>query len=101
MSILTATNLCKSFDPQDIFWDVNVGVAHGDKIAMVGPNGEGKTTLLRILIGLEEPTSGKVTRMGGIRIGYLPQDADVAASEAQQTPWKMCSSIFAQLLEMQ
>jgi ATP-binding cassette subfamily F protein 3 len=101
MSILTATNLYKAFDPEDIFWDVNVSVAHGEKIAMVGPNGVGKTTLLRILIGLEEPTSGKVTRMGNIRIGYLPQDADVDAQDAQQTPWQMCSAIFAQLLEMQ
>jgi ATP-binding cassette subfamily F protein 3 len=101
MSILTATNLYKAFDPQDVFWEVSVSVAHGEKIAMVGPNGAGKTTLLRILIGLEEPTSGKVTRMGSIRIGYLPQDADIDASEARQTPWQMCSAIFTQLLKMQ
>jgi ATP-binding cassette subfamily F protein 3 len=101
MSILTATNLYKAYDPQEIFWDVNVAIAHGEKIAMVGPNGAGKTTLLRILIGLEEPTEGRVTRMGNIRIGYLPQDADQGASMVQQTPWQLCCDVYADLIEMQ
>lgn len=98
MSILTATNLAKSFGAQDIFADVNVSVAHADKIALVGPNGAGKTTLLRILIGLEEPTEGRVMRMRGLRVGYLPQDADLSGTE---TPWELCNVPFAELHSMQ
>jgi ATP-binding cassette subfamily F protein 3 len=98
MSILSATNLSKSFGIQDVFWDVNVSVAHGAKIALVGDNGEGKTTLLRILVGLEEPTSGQVTRMKNLRIGYLPQGAELHGAE---TSWAMCCAVFRELQEMQ
>jgi len=98
MSILSATHIAKSFGAQDVFWDVTVSVAHGDKIALVGPNGEGKTTLLRILIGLDEPTSGQVMRMTNARVGYLPQNADLSSSE---TPWEICCGVFRELHDMQ
>ena len=75
MSILVAERLSKSYDPYDIFWDVSVSVARGDRIALVGRNGTGKTTLLRILMGLEAPTEGRVLRAKGLTIGYLPQGA--------------------------
>jgi len=104
MSILTATNLYKAYDPQEIFWDVNLSIAHGEKIALVGPNGAGKTTLLRIMIGLDEPTEGRVTRMGKINIGYLPQDSDQVENQGtllEQTPWQLCTAIYADLIEMQ
>jgi ATP-binding cassette subfamily F protein 3 len=98
MSILTATDLCKSFGIQDVFEDVTISIAHGEKVALVGPNGGGKTTLLRILIGEEEPTGGAVMRMGNIRIGYLPQHAELSGGE---TPWEMCCAVFRDLQEMQ
>ena len=49
-------------------------IEKGDRIGLVGPNGEGKTTLLRILAGFDAPTDGMLTRMRGLTIGYLPQD---------------------------
>jgi ATPase subunit of ABC transporter with duplicated ATPase domains len=73
MSILVAERIAKSFDPNDIFWDVSCSVARGDRIALVGRNGTGKTTLLRILAGIEPPTAGHVHRAKGLRIGILPQ----------------------------
>ena len=76
MPVLSATNLSKSFGAQDIFSGVSCALPHGGRVALVGPNGTGKTTLLRILAGLEEPTTGQVHRMRGLTFGYLPQQAD-------------------------
>lgn len=73
MSILTAHELAKHYGAQDVFQGVTVSVARGDKVALVGPNGVGKTTLLRILLGLEEPSAGVVATARGLRMGYLPQ----------------------------
>ena len=98
MSILIGTNLSKSYGIQDVFWNVDVSVAHGEKIALVGSNGEGKTTLLRILIGLEEPTTGTVSRMKNVRTGYLPQNAELSGKE---TPWELCCAVFQELQEME
>ena len=51
MSLITAKSLSKSFGAEDIFRDVSFSVARGARLALVGPNGIGKTTLLRILVG--------------------------------------------------
>jgi ATP-binding cassette subfamily F protein 3 len=98
MSIIIAERLAKSFDPQDIFWDVSCSVAHGDRIALVGRNGTGKTTLLRILAGLEPPTSGRVHRARGLRIGYLPQGATL---EGNHTLWQEMMTAFESLQAME
>jgi ATP-binding cassette subfamily F protein 3 len=94
MSIIVAERIGKSFDPQDIFWDVSCSVAHGDRIALVGRNGTGKTTLLRILAGLEKPSSGRVHRAKGLRIGFLPQGATL---EGEHTLWQEMMAIFEPL----
>ncbi len=98
MSILVTERLSKSYDPQDIFWDVSCSVAHGDRIALVGRNGTGKTTLLRILLGLETPTSGHVHRAKGLRVGYLPQGASL---EGEHTLWQEIMTVFEALQAME
>jgi ATP-binding cassette subfamily F protein 3 len=98
MPILSATDLYKAYGPQDVFDQVTVSIAHGEKIGLVGPNGEGKTTLIRVLIGLDVPTAGTVDRMHNARIGYLPQHAELSGSE---TPWEVCCDVFAELQQMQ
>ncbi len=64
-----------------------------------GPNGVGKTTLLRILVGLEEPSGGQVQRARGLRLGYLPQEAQ--STSAGHTLWEECLSAFSDLIEQQ
>ncbi len=98
MSILVAERIAKSFDPQDVFWDVSCSVTRGDRIALVGRNGTGKTTLLRILAGLEPPTSGRVHRARGLRIGCLPQGATL---EGDHTLWQEMIALFGSLRAME
>src|SRR5512141_1923804 len=98
MSLITANSLSKSFGVEDLFHDVSFSVAKGARLALVGPNGIGKTTLLRILMGLEEPSSGKVTRAKSLRVGYLPQEADF---QLEGTVWDACMSVFTDLIRQQ
>src|SRR5512142_1467877 len=98
MSLITVSSLSKSFGAEDLFSGVTFSVAKGARLALVGPNGIGKTTLLRILIGEEEPSLGTVTRAKSLRIGYLPQEADF---ELEGTLWDVCLEPFADLLHMQ
>ncbi len=98
MSLITASSLSKSFGAEDLFANVSFSVAKGARLALVGPNGIGKTTLLRILIGQEEPSSGTVTRARNIRIGYLAQEADF---QLEGTLWQACLEPFADLIRQQ
>lgn len=98
MSLITVSSLSKSFGADDLFAGVSFTVAKGARLALVGPNGIGKTTLLRILIGQEEPSAGTITRARSLRIGYLSQEADF---ELQGVLWDVCLEPFAELIRMQ
>jgi len=98
MSLITISSLSKSFGAEDLFSSVTFSVAKGARLALVGPNGIGKTTLLRILVGQEEPSSGTVTRAKNLRMGYLSQEADF---ELQGVLWDVCLEPFADLIRMQ
>ena len=98
MSLITVSSLSKSFGAEDIFSGVSFSVAKGARLALVGPNGIGKTTLLRILIGQEEPSGGSITRAKNLRMGYLSQEADF---ELQGVLWDVCLEPFADLIRMQ
>jgi len=98
MSLITVSSLSKSFGAEDLFAGVTFSVAKGARLAIVGPNGIGKTTLLRILIGEEEPTDGTITRARNLRIGYLSQEADF---ELEGMLWDVCLEPFADLIRMQ
>jgi len=75
--MLTAHHLSKTFDSQNLFKEVTFNLNPGDHAGLVGPNGCGKTTLLRILAGIEPPTSGHVQHNPDLRIGYLPQGLEL------------------------
>ena len=98
MSLITVSSLSKSFGAEDLFSGVTFSVAKGARLALVGPNGIGKTTLLRILIGQEEPSGGTITRAKNVRMGYLSQEADF---ELQGVLWDVCLEPFADLIRMQ
>ena len=80
--MLTVHDLKKSFNLQILFEKVTFSLNPGERVGLVGPNGCGKTTLLRILAGQEAPDRGSVSRSPYLRVGYLPQ---VFAVEAGTT----------------
>lgn len=73
MNILNMEHITKVYGDKVIFDDISVGIHQGDKIGIIGINGTGKTTFLRILAGLEEADEGQVIRQNGLRLSYLSQ----------------------------
>ncbi len=76
MNILTAENLTKSYGEKVLFKDISFGIDEGEKIGVIGVNGTGKSTLLKILAGVEWPDQGKVTMGNNVRLEYLPQNPE-------------------------
>ncbi len=98
MSLLTVNNLEKSFGVDTIFTGVGFRLAWGQKLGLVGRNGCGKTTLLRILTGQMEPDKGTVSYAKGIRFGYLRQEQMV---EHGWTVLHEAEDAFAPVLAME
>ncbi len=75
--MLRLERINKTYPTGEVLRDVSWEVRPGDRIGLVGVNGAGKTTQLRILAGLEEPSSGQVIRQGAPKVAYLQQEFDV------------------------
>lgn len=76
-ALLSANELTLSYGVQHLLTGVTLSVAPGEKVGLVGRNGCGKTSLLKILAGLSDPDSGDLSRRRGLRIGYLPQEFEL------------------------
>ena len=75
-AILSAEHITKAYTLKKLLTDVTLYIGEHDRIGVVGINGTGKSTLLKILAGLEEPDSGTVMRKNGLRVSFLPQMPD-------------------------
>jgi ATP-binding cassette subfamily F protein 3 len=73
-SVISIQHLDKYFGKKDLFIDCELFIGSSDRIGLVGENGTGKTTLLRMLLGLDFPNSGKILKPKDLRFGYLPQE---------------------------
>jgi len=84
--VLRLERVSKIYPTGEVLKDVTWEVKGGDRIGLVGVNGAGKSTQMRIIAGLEEPTSGLVVKQGEPRIAYLQQefDVDLARSVRQE-----------------
>ncbi len=74
--VLMAENLSKSYGPRQLFHGLNLHVRAGDRIALLGANGVGKSTLLKILMGLEPPDTGSARFGSGVEVGYYDQQQE-------------------------
>lgn len=74
MKLLAAENISKSYGERALLSDVTLQINQGDKIGLIGVNGTGKSTLLRLLAGEEAPDSGSIFCQPGHRAAYLPQN---------------------------
>ena len=76
MNYLSVQDLGKSYGVQTLFKGLNFGVDQGQKVALVARNGTGKTTILRVLAGLEPPDTGEIVYRKGIQVAFLKQESD-------------------------
>ena len=74
MNLITLENITKSYSEKVLVNNISLGINDGEKIGLIGINGTGKSTLLKIISGAEEPDSGTVTKPNKVRIEYLPQN---------------------------
>ncbi len=75
MAVVTLQDVHKAFGPEVVLDQLSLQLHDGEKVGMVGANGSGKTTILRLITGEVTPDMGRVIRQKGLRIGYLPQEA--------------------------
>ncbi len=73
MILVNADKINKSYTEKPLLQDISLSIHEGEKIGLIGVNGTGKSTLLRIIAGIEEPDSGKVVYTNDVRKAYLPQ----------------------------
>ena len=78
MSLIRLENVTKLYDPDLILDDISVSIEHGDRLGLIGRNGTGKTTLLKIINGSLANFKGKIVSAKGLRIGYLSQEPELA-----------------------
>lgn len=96
--MISVDNLTVSFGGWDLFKDISFLINPKDRIGLVGKNGAGKSTMLKVLIGMQQPTSGCVSRNGDCTIGYLPQQMKVADTT---TLFAETESAFGEVIDLE
>src|SRR2546428_12340963 len=98
-AVLTVYNLSKSYVIYPVFSDVSFTLNAGERVALVGPNGVGKSTMLKIITGLETPSGGYVVKAKGTRIVYLPQEAASSFAAESDLSFSPGASLHDSMLE--
>ncbi len=96
-TILTVSNLAKTFITEEIFSGVTFQIAEREHVALVGVNGAGKSTVLRIIAGIEHANGGDIIQAAGLRITYLPQESNFTSDNTLR---EEARSAFAHVIEM-
>mgnify|MGYP000571678315 CR=1 FL=1 len=77
MNFLSVENLSKTWHDKPVLRNITFGIQQGEKVALVAGNGQGKSTLLQIIIGKESADTGKAIMRKDIKVGYLPQEPEL------------------------
>lgn len=100
MNIINIEHISKIFGEKIIFDDASFGIHEGDKIGIIGINGTGKTTLLKMVAGLEETDEGQIIRQNNLKIAYLPQNpvfpenaTVLSYARDSESEWKVQSNL--------
>ena len=83
--LLSCQNLTKSFGAKPLFENLSFGLFEGERAGLIGPNGTGKSTLLKILAGEEKADEGIISPRRGLRVGYLPQRDTLEKADPELT----------------
>ena len=76
MNLMTLENISKSYSEKNLLENISFGINEGEKIGIIGVNGTGKSTLLKIIAGFEVADGGTITKANKVRVEYLPQNPD-------------------------
>ena len=82
--ILSAEHIKKNYTLKKLLTDATLYIGDHDRIGVVGVNGTGKSTLLKLLCGMEEPDGGVIMRRSGLRVSYLPQMPDYSTGKLKR-----------------
>ena len=96
--MISINNLTVAYGGFVLLNDINFHISESDKIGLVGKNGAGKSTILKIICGLQHPTAGKVAVPPGVKIGYLPQ---IMEHHKGKSVIDETMTAFADMLEME
>lgn len=100
-AMLTAKNVTFEYGTTPVLQGTTLSVSTGDKIGLVGPNGVGKSTLLKIMAGIISPVSGDVSRSAELNIGYMPQEIDPSTATSTRAFIEEITGVTAVLAELE
>src|SRR5436309_3159992 len=98
-TLLTVYNLSKSYNIYPIFEGVSFTINTGERVALVGPNGVGKSTLLKIIAGQDNATNGSVVKAKTVRIVYLPQEAASSFASESDLSYSADDGLYHSMLD--
>src|SRR5258708_19767876 len=98
MLLINFSKVSKDFGGNPIFRDIDLEIMEGERIGLVGENGGGKSTLFKLLAGIDTPTDGVISRRRNLTIGYLSQEVD--PGQSYKTVFEAVSEVTQELVDL-